>query len=102
MSETFNCWNCGNDLSDEPLPLSRQANCSKCFTELHCCRLCAHYDTNALDDCLEEDRAEVPKNKEGANFCEYFSPQTGVFSAERTTTADAAKAKLNALFGGDD
>ena len=98
MGERFNCWNCGNDLSDEPLPLSRHANCAKCFTELHCCRLCAHYDTTMRDDCLEEDRADVPKNKEGANFCEYFHPQVGVFSDEQTDKAASARSELDDLF----
>lgn len=100
--KNFNCWNCGNDLADEPMPVSRHANCSQCFTELHCCKLCAHYDTQVLDDCAEADRADVPKNKEGANFCEYFQPQSGVFSSEVKSKADSARSKLDDLFGNDD
>ena len=50
------------------------------------------------DDCLEEDRADVPKNKEGANFCEYFHPQVGVFSDEQTDKAASARSELDALF----
>lgn len=102
MSDRFNCWNCGNDLSDEPRPVSRQANCARCFTELHCCRLCVHYDPNVREECQEEDRADVPKNKESANFCEYFSPQVGVFSGERTQKSATARSELDALFAPKD
>jgi len=99
MSTVFQCWNCGHDLSDEPLPLSRHANCAKCFTELHCCKHCVYFDPGAVDQCTE-DRAEPPTNKEGANFCEWFKPQHGAFEGARSNKSAAAKAQLDALFGG--
>ena len=70
------CFNCGASLSDEPLPISRQATCSQCFYELHCCRMCKHYDAANATRCFE-DRAETPIEKEIANFCEYFDPAAG-------------------------
>lgn len=70
------CFNCGSSLADEPLPISRQATCSQCFYELHCCRLCRYYDPRNITRCLE-DRADPPVQKEVANFCEYFDPAPG-------------------------
>ena len=101
MADAFVCWNCGNDLADEPLPLSRHANCSRCYTELHCCRLCANHDRHAVDECLD-DRAEPPHNKEGANFCEFFKPRLGAFAGGTADKAASAKSRLDALFGGAD
>ena len=97
---TLVCWSCGNDLSDVPLPISRQAQCSQCFQDLHACRLCQHYDASATTTCFE-DRADVPVQKENANFCEYFQPQAGRFEAKRGASADDAKAQLDALFGAE-
>ena len=81
MSDNFVCWNCGASLASEPLPLSRHANCERCFTELHCCRHCAFYDPTAVDACTD-DRADPPVNKEGANFCEFFKPGTDAYAGQ--------------------
>ena len=101
MPNALVCWNCGHDWSDLPQPLSRHANCAKCFTELHCCKHCTHFDPQALDQC-REDRAEPPTNKEGANFCEYLNPKGGAYAEADSTKAEAAKAKLDALFANPD
>jgi hypothetical protein len=95
----LSCWNCGTSLDDLPRPISRHANCPQCFTEVHCCRMCRHYDVKATEQCQEE-RAEPPTNKEVANFCEWFEPRTGAYRARRTDAQDRARAKLDALFGG--
>jgi hypothetical protein len=94
----LSCWNCGESLDDLPLPISRHANCPKCYTEVHCCRMCRHYDPRVTDQCAE-DRAEPPLNKEVANFCDWFEPATGTFESQRTTKQDHARAELEALFG---
>ena len=96
------CWNCGVPLTDIPTPISRQANCPACFNELHCCRLCTHFDSfNAADQC-DEDRADPPVIKDGANFCEWFNPNPNAFPAQIGTQTgakgNAARAQLDALF----
>jgi hypothetical protein len=37
--------------------------------------------------------------KENANFCDWFKPGAGAFSGRRAGRADAAKERLEALFG---
>lgn len=48
-----------------------------------------------------EDRADPPLQKENANFCEFFSPQSGAFEAQTATRSNAAKGQLDALFHPD-
>lgn len=93
----LSCYACGASLAEVRLPLSRHEYCPGCGTELHCCRMCRHYDGGRPNDCAEN-RAEPPSNKEGANFCDWFVPKAGI---ARTTSArrnDDARAKLEALF----
>lgn len=92
------CWNCGQGLDDIPLPISRHATCGTCFNELHCCRLCRHFDPVRNIQCFE-DRADPPLRKENANFCDFFSPSTSAHHANTTTKSDAARSELDALFG---
>lgn len=94
----LNCWNCGKDVSDEPLPLSRQASCGACGEFLHCCRLCTQYAPGRSGDC-DNELSDPPTDKTSANFCEFFSPNANAFNGK--DNADDAKAKLDALFGDD-
>ena len=96
MNRTLYCWRCGHKLEDLPLPISRHANCQKCYEVLHCCRFCIYYDKNSRDACLE-DNAEAPQNKESANFCEYFKPNANV--SQVAPTNQNAKSNLASLFG---
>jgi hypothetical protein len=92
------CWNCGATLAAIPRPISRQANCLTCHAELHACRLCRHFAPRHPAQCME-DRAEPPTRKDVANFCEWFEP-TSVADARALDRNAAAKANLDALFGG--
>lgn len=100
MSEKLICWNCGAALDGVPLPLSRHEHCPRCAEALHCCRLCRFYDPGVSQQC-SEDRAEVPVDKESANFCEWFSPNRHASAAAGEDRRAAARAKLDALFGDD-
>ena len=96
------CWNCGASIDEVPLPISRHATCSACFNELHCCRLCRHFEPQRTGAQCAEDRADPPVIKESANFCDWFRPDASAFSGERANRADAAKDRLQALFGSED
>ena len=95
----LNCWNCGADASEEPLPLSRQACCQKCGEFLHCCLQCTQYDSNRPDSC-DNELAEPPNDKSSANFCEFFKPKFDVQG--KSANSNDAQTKLNALFGEDE
>jgi hypothetical protein len=98
MSHDLVCWKCGTSLADYTLPLRRLEECRKCGAELHVCKMCEWYSIAVAKHCREPIAEEV-KDKERANFCDYFKAKSGAYSA---VPLDAAKAKsdLDALFGG--
>jgi len=100
MSGTLVCWKCGASLADYTLPLRRLEECRACGAELHVCKLCRFYDTSKAKHC-QEPIAEEVKDKERANFCDYFTPRPDAFSTVADTAAQAARAELDALFGGN-
>ena len=97
MSHSLVCWKCGASLADYTLPLRRLEECRQCHAELHVCKLCEWYSIAVAKHCREPVAEEV-KDKERANFCDYFKPRADAYRP----AADDARAKqdLAALFGG--
>jgi hypothetical protein len=57
--------------------VGRREVCPHCSTELHACIHCRHYDESVAKEC-KEPFAEVPEDKESANFCDLFQIGDGV------------------------
>ncbi len=95
----YQCWKCGVGLAGVPLPLSREAECPQCRAWLHACRQCGFYDSRLTTKCREE-RAEEVRDKETANFCDWFKPNPQARRSETGIKATVAKSKLDELFGG--
>lgn len=93
------CWKCGASLAALSLPLRRVDECRICNASLHACKLCEFYDVTVAKQCREP-IAELVREKDRANYCDYFKPRAGAYSNKPQTEGDAAKAKLDALFGG--
>ena len=93
------CWKCGTSLADLTLPLRRLEECRKCSAELHVCKLCEWYSTAVAKHCREPIAEEV-KDKERANFCDYFKPRPDAYSSAPQSAAEKAKSELESLFGG--
>lgn len=93
------CWKCGASLADLSLPLRRLEECRQCHAELHVCKMCEWYSTSVAKHCREPVAEEV-KDKERANFCDYFKPRQDAYSAPDVDAASKAQAELDALFGG--
>jgi hypothetical protein len=100
MSETLSCWRCGAGLEALSLPLSRLDECPECSIQLHVCRMCTHFDSAVVRSCSEDDADDV-KEKERANFCDYFSPSAEAYAADLATADRQARGQLGALFGND-
>lgn len=92
------CWKCGASIGDEPLPLSRMAECRACRAQLHACRMCSFFDTRVAKACRETVAEEV-QDKTRANFCGYFQPRPDAH-APGTPARGKARDALDALFGG--
>lgn len=93
------CWKCGASLRDVPRPLSRLSQCPDCFSDLYCCRMCRKFAPKYIAKCSDE-RADPPQNKQGANFCDWFSPDPDAFSGREQSAEQQSKDALAALFGG--
>lgn len=98
MDHGLRCWKCGASLADYTLPLRRIEECRACRAELHACRMCEFYDTGKAKHCRETIAEEV-KDKQSANFCDYFRPTPAAWRPAATSAADRARAELEALFG---
>lgn len=93
------CWKCGATLDDVLQPLRRLEECKACGAELHVCRLCEFFEPRVARSCRETIADEV-KNKERANFCDYFKPRPGAYRPRNVGAVDAARSQLEAVFGG--
>ncbi len=94
------CWKCGADLAAVIQPFERLAECPACRAELHVCRLCRYYNPRIEGQC-DEDRAEEVRDKTRANFCDYYQPRPGAWTAPDATRTAAAKTRLDGMFAGN-
>lgn len=60
--------------------------------------MCRFYDPRLTGQCQEE-RAEEVRDKEHANFCDWFKPRPNAHRPPNEGKTQAAKAKLDNLFG---
>ena len=90
------CHRCGRDIGAVER-VGRRDTCLGCKTDLHCCLNCTFYEPTCHNQCREP-QAERQVDKQVGNFCEYFSFRVGPRAAG-ATGADAARARLDALFG---
>jgi hypothetical protein len=59
--------------------------------------MCVHFDVAVARSCREDD-AEAVKEKERANFCDYFKPSADAFDPDRAEADSSARAQLGSLF----
>jgi len=98
MTRTLVCWQCGASLEHLSLPFSRFDECRSCRAALHACKLCEFYNITVAKQCREPIAEEV-RDKERANFCDYFQPRPQAHLPADREALDKAKAALDALFG---
>lgn len=75
MNVRIKCFSCGTELSFPGMP-GRRDECTNCRADVHVCRNCKHYDRSAYNECREPS-ADVVREKDRANFCDYFTPGDG-------------------------
>jgi hypothetical protein len=101
MSEDLSCYRCGASLAALTMPIARQDECPNCLVHVHVCRMCVFYDPQVTKQCREDDAEEV-REKERANFCDYFKPRGDAFSGEELAAETQAKEGLATLFADSD
>ena len=87
------CWHCGQVLA--ATDYSREGECVGCRKQTHVCRNCRFYAPGRPNDCFEP-VAEPVKDKQRANFCDYFEPSKD--SHKPGPDVDQLKANADALF----
>ena len=68
-----------------------RAECEKCHSDAHVCKNCAFYDAKVYNECREP-QAEVIREKDRANVCDYFQPR----AARAGRTAESKSDPLQA------
>ena len=101
MRENLVCWKCGASLKALTLPLRRLEQCPECEAELHVCRMCESFNPRLHSDC-DEPMAEDVREKERANFCDYFKPRANAYIPKDDAKVVEAKSRLYDLFGMSD
>jgi hypothetical protein len=87
----FSCWKCGKKIEySAGSRVLRADACPQCDADLHCCRNCQFYDPAKHNQCAEIQAAWV-RDKESANYCDYFQPNPLLMA--RGDSSDAADAR---------
>lgn len=93
---TIACPSCGAEHTFEG-GLAFREECERCAADLHVCLTCRFHDRYVENECRETE-ADYVSQKDRRNLCEYYKPKAP--AGAEVDEAAAAKAKLNALFGG--
>ncbi len=95
----MNCWKCGTEIEVSPSEkiISRNS-CPQCDRDLHVCRNCRFHDPDAHNECRET-QAEWVRDKEKANYCDYFEPARGrSWDVESSNNVRSVKSAFDKLF----
>jgi hypothetical protein len=65
------CFKCKKELS-LGREIGRRDECPFCSADLHCCLNCRFYDRAAPKQCREP-QADLVREKDKANFCDFFA-----------------------------
>ena len=92
---SLKCFHCGAEQTYVDR-VGIRAECDKCHSDLHVCKNCTFYDPKVYNECREP-QAEVVREKDRANVCDYFQPHDGK-GGSAPSKEDLLKA-AQALFG---
>ena len=90
------CYKCKEELVFD-VKIGRRDLCPNCGSYLHACFNCEYWDPNVHNEC-RENQGEFIRDRAQGNFCLYFTVKA--LEEDNFSEQDAAKARLDALFGG--
>jgi hypothetical protein len=77
--------------------IGRRDECPSCSADLHCCLNCRFYDRSAPKQCREP-QADLVREKDKANFCDFFAFAERAAGATAGDAAGTARKALDDLF----
>jgi hypothetical protein len=77
--------------------IGRRDECPHCHADLHCCLNCRFYDRSAPKQCREPN-AELVREKDKANYCDYFQFRESAAGAPAGDGAAGSRKALDDLF----
>jgi predicted RNA-binding Zn-ribbon protein involved in translation (DUF1610 family) len=90
------CHSCGKSVAQKVV--GRRDECPHCGAELYICLNCRFYDKWSSRECREP-QAEPPREKDRANFCEFFEfGASGGGAPQEQSEAQKAAAAFDAMF----
>ncbi len=94
MNQVLKCFSCGQSV-DYVDKVGFRADCMHCHADVHVCRNCHFYDPKVYNECREP-AAEVVREKDRANYCEFFQPSGR--DVQGVNTVDELMSAAEALF----
>jgi len=83
----FNCWKCRQKIEyPSGSRVGTRDICPQCGSDLHACCNCQFYDPGKHNQCAET-QAEWVRDKEAANYCNYFRPNPTLLASADTGEA---------------
>jgi hypothetical protein len=89
------CYRCGIELAGNSF--GRKDTCPGCGADVRCCRNCVFEEPSYRSECRET-QAEPVRDRDSANYCDYFRPRQGPPAPRPTQPHDTSRATFNALF----
>ncbi len=94
------CFDCGQKLSFAER-VGFRAECDRCGADVHVCKNCRFYDPKVYNECRETS-ADVVKEKDRANYCEFFEAadqtRSGTGLDRSAQSKEDLRAQAEALF----
>jgi hypothetical protein len=94
----MHCWKCGTEIElAASARVLKNDSCPSCDRDLHVCLNCRFYDPSAHNQCIET-QAEWVRDKEKANYCDYFEPSKTSGPTSRSKSSADPKSAFDKLF----
>ena len=90
-----NCYNCGKEFE---VRVYRNTECYSCGKDAKVCLNCKFYSPGSHWDCGENIR-EAVREKDRANFCDFFELSSNYKGSTGKNKEDDAKKDFDSLFG---
>jgi hypothetical protein len=94
----MHCWKCGTEIQlAASARVLKNDTCPSCDYDLHVCFNCRLYDASAHNQCSET-QAEWVRDKEKANYCDYFEPSKTSGPVRHNNSSGDLKSAFDKLF----